>query len=134
MEIRLYKEDLENLLKGKEFSHVLMPVGTLKIYDFQYEEGKLRMLLDYPLKNGVRCSFQDFKIEGKNLTCDCNIESAVVRTFLKLVKNIPALLEKGISLNYPQVSIDISMLNLPVSPHDIECLQDEVRIVGELKD
>ena len=132
MEIRLYKEDLEKLLFGKEVSHVLVPVGTLKIYDFQYNEGKLWLLLDYPLKKNIQCSFQDFKIEGNNLKCECNIESSVIRTILKLVKNVPALHERGISLNYPQLSFDISMLNLPLTPQNIECLNDEVRIIGKL--
>ncbi|MCH7783371.1 hypothetical protein IID62_09935 [candidate division KSB1 bacterium] len=134
MEIRLYKEDLEKLLKGKELSHVLLPVGTLKIYDFRYEDGKLMFLFDYPLGKSMQCSFQDFKIEGNNLKCECNIESSLVRTILKLVKNIPALRERGISLNFPQLSFDISKLNLPITPQDIECLNEEVRIIGELKE
>lgn len=132
MEIILYKEDLEKLLKGKELLHIVLPVGTLKIYDFRYEEGKLIFLFDYPLGKGVHCSFQDFTIEESNLKCECSVESTVAQTILKLVKNFTALRERGISLNYPQLSIDISMLNLPFTPQEIECLKDEVRIKGEL--
>lgn len=132
MEIILYKEDLEKLLKGKELLHIVLPLGTLKIYDFRYEEGKLIFLFDYPLGKGVHCSFQDFKIEESNLKCECSVESTVAQTILKLVKNFTALRERGISLNYPQLSIDISMLNLPFNPKGIECLKDEVRIKGEL--
>ena len=132
MEIRLYKEDLEKLLKGKELSHILLPVGTLKIYDFRYEDGKLIFLFDYPLGKSMQCSFQDFKIEHSNLKCECKVEGTVAQIILKLLRNFTALRERGISLNYPQLSIDISMLNLPFTPKDIECLKDEVRIAGEL--
>jgi len=132
MEIRLYKEDLKKLLQGKEFSHVIVPIGTLKIYDFQYDEGKLWLLLDYPLKKSIRCSFQDFMIEGDFLKCECNIENTMVKTMLKLARKIPALLNKGIDLQYPHVSIDISKIKLPITPQEIECFNDEVRIVGEL--
>jgi len=130
MIIILNNEDLQGILKGKEYSRSL-PIGKVRVHDFLYEDGKLSLLLDYPMNQNVRCELDSFTVKDGYLVCRCEIYSKLTKSIVNLLTKFIYLPVKTFELQYPELRINLSSLNLPITLQSIECLPDGVRITGE---
>jgi len=120
---------LHRIFKGKEYSHSL-PIGRVRVHDFSYNDGKLSLLLDYPMNQNIRCELDNFTIKGGFLFCRCEIYSRLTKLIVSLLTKYVSLPGNTFELHYPELRINISTLNLPVTIQSIECLPDEIRITG----
>ena len=129
MMIVLDMEEVQRLLKGKEYSRVL-PIGTVRTHDFQYKEAKLAFLLDYPMNKNVRCVLDNFTVQDDDLVCTCGVDSILTKTLIKFLEMFLSPQEKVFQLRFPELRFNLSGLKLPFTPRAIECLPEEVRITG----
>lgn len=130
MIIILNNEDLQEILKGKEYSRSL-PIGKVRVHDFSYEDGKLSLLLDYPMNQNVHCELDSFTVKQGSLVCRCEIYSKLTKSIVSLLTKFISLPGEVFNLQYPELRINLSSLNLPITLQSIECLPDGVRITGE---
>ena len=130
MILQLGTEDLQRILKGKEYSKSLR-IGKVRVHDFSYDDGKLSFLLDYPINQNVRCELDNFTVKDGYIVSRCEIYSKLTKTIVNLLTKFISLPGETFELNFPELRINISALNLPIAIQSIECLPDEVRITGE---
>ncbi len=132
MEIVFGINDIERIAAGKEF-RLDLPVGRLRFHSFSYNSGKWELLIDYPAQKNVGCELDAVSIQNNTVVCTCSVESTLAQTIFKLASKFMKFEALGIGIEYPELRMDISRLNLPIVLHSVECLPDEVKITGELK-
>ena len=132
MEIVFNICDIERIAEGQEF-RLELPVGWVRFHSVSYNFGKWELLIDYPAQKNVRCKLDSVSVDDETIVCCCSVENSLAKTILKLISKFIKLDTWGIAIEYPEIKMDISRLNLPIELHSIDCFPDEVKISGKLK-
>ncbi len=132
MEIKLNNHDLQQLAESRKFKFAFT-FGSVVLHSFTYKNSKIVFLLDYPFGDNVEVELDSFSLEDQVLNCKIDLKGILAGALIKLVNKFIKTPIEGCNIDYPSLKYDLSKLNIPIVPEEIEATDDGINITGRLK-
>ncbi|MCP4725197.1 MAG: hypothetical protein GY863_09180 [bacterium] len=133
MELILKRNEIEDLLKGKERIFESR-FGRIRIYDAGYLNSKFIFRMEHFLAGSILGNLDRFTINDTTLTCVVDFGGSIKGTFLNLFGSLLKEEHEAFSLEYPEIKVDLASLPLPINVDGVLLLEDEIRITGEINE
>jgi len=131
MELIIKKNEIEDLLKGKERAFDSR-FGRIRIYDAWYLDSKFIFRIKHSIAGSISGNLDRFTVTDNILTCRVDFGDSFKGIILKILGRWLKKEHEAFSLEYPEIKVDLASLSLPITVDSVLLLDDEIRITGEI--